>query len=1240
MSGMEQFGCLALVVLPVMLTLTAAALILASRAASGLTALKEEVQHLRRQIYDLQNGSTPPTAAEPTAATTTATATNEAAGPITFDSAAARESPEPPLWMDGAEPDTLSLSEDQHQEPTPAPTPPLWTAAAREKSDSADDAPGPADVPPFTAPEVAVPWWSRIDWENFVGVKLFSWIAGIALALAAVFFFRYTIEHGWITPSIRMAIGLALGSSLVVLAELRIAQRYRITANAFDGAGIAILYATLFSAFHLWQLLSAGVVLAGMVVVTAVAVWASIRRDSLYIALLGLAGGFATPALISSGADRPISLFSYLLILNAGLALIAWRKNWPLLTALSVVFTAGYQWAWTVKFLDESRLPLGATIFLLFPMLGVFATIAASRSRGEEHSRPFERSSLAAMSMPILFALWVASNPALGQSFNVLFGMMLCLAIGLAAVAALRRGSGFVHAIGALATVLVFITWFSQSYQSAAWPALPFWASAFILVYWWAPAITTRLGFPLGDAARPAALAGSLLLFVFATLAWIEPAAADPFFLFSFVFGLLIVGAFAAATEARSGIYGIAAAMAIITVAVWSHRFLAPETLVAMIVVDLLLATILIAAPIFLRSWSGGRLEDDRLHSTLLASVVLLLFFFGRAAIAGPLSLGPMLLLLLIITTVLFVNASKNRSLTTLTILTSLVGWIVLATWWSGVNPAAERLVTLPIILFSSTLALGAAWLLRREGDSPDAPPFHLWIAPLVGYAFLLPIAGDSRLAGETLIIAGTILALAVVFSFAAIIASAATIQIISLSAAHLVTLVWLMSGAVAPSTILGLTALLSLTALATPAAARLMGRSGETISRLGRAAVVSLFLTQGVTFFSSFYLPTIEFAAYLAMAAASVIVLLILADRRRSSSIELLSVAASFIVVAGFEATSPHWVEMMALASAVYLIFLLNALRIGAGKLDRRTPFFAAGMANLPFFLIAWPTLSSAGFDHLIGLLPLSQALLTGLVILRLVRLEPAAARDQGRLAFVAAAALALITVAIPLQLEKEWITVGWALEVAALAWLYLRVPHRGLIVATAALASVVFARLTLNPALVEYHPRSATPIINWYLYTYTVTAAAFFAAAQLLRQLPRISDLLRAGATILLFVLLNIQIADFYSTGTTLTFRFTATLAQDLTYTIGWALFAIALLIAGIATRSRAARVASIGLLVVTIGKCFLHDLARLGGLYRVGSFVGLAICLGIVAILLQRFVLTAAARPQEKSTTPGLA
>ncbi len=122
----------------------------------------------------------------------------------------------------------------------------------------------------------------------------------------------------------------------------------------------------------------------------------------------------------------------------------------------------------------------------------------------------------------------------------------------------------------------------------------------------------------------------------------------------------------------------------------------------------------------------------------------------------------------------------------------------------------------------------------------------------------------------------------------------------------------------------------------------------------------------------------------------------------------------------------------------------------------------------------------------------------------------------------------------------------------------------------------------------------------------------------------MPRLSKIFPAAGTLLLFLLLNIEIADFYSTGEHITFAFSAGLAQNLTYTIGWGLFAIGLLVAGVITRSRLTRIASILLLSCTVLKAFLYDLSELKELYRVASFVGLAICLVLVAIILQRFVL----------------
>ena len=97
----------------------------------------------------------------------------------------------------------------------------------------------------------------------------------------------------------------------------------------------------------------------------------------------------------------------------------------------------------------------------------------------------------------------------------------------------------------------------------------------------------------------------------------------------------------------------------------------------------------------------------------------------------------------------------------------------------------------------------------------------------------------------------------------------------------------------------------------------------------------------------------------------------------------------------------------------------------------------------------------------------------------------------------------------------------------------------------------------------------------------------------------------------TTLAFLLLNIEIADYFSpVGSTLTFQFSGSFGRDMSYSITWALFALALLIHGIVKNNFASRCAALGLLSVTVLKLFLHDLAELAQLYRIAAFIGVAV------------------------------
>jgi uncharacterized membrane protein len=216
--------------------------------------------------------------------------------------------------------------------------------------------------------------------------------------------------------------------------------------------------------------------------------------------------------------------------------------------------------------------------------------------------------------------------------------------------------------------------------------------------------------------------------------------------------------------------------------------------------------------------------------------------------------------------------------------------------------------------------------------------------------------------------------------------------------------------------------------------------------------------------------------------------------------------------------------------------------------------------------------------------------------------------------------------------------------MEGAALLWLFHRVPHEGLRLAGVGLLVAAFVRLALNPAVLGYHARSTTPILNWYFYAYGIVTVCLFAGARLLaapRNLVLRSNappLLAGLGTVLAFLLLNIEIADYFSApGSTLTFQFRGNFARDMTYSIAWALFALGLLVIGIARKLPAARYAALGLLSVTLLKLFFHDLAKLSELYRIGAVFGVAVIAILASFAYQRFF---ASNLEEKESTDALA
>lgn len=1064
--------------------------------------------------------------------------------------------------------------------PPPPPAPPAFTP--------------PPQPPPKPPQPPQPPIWTRIDWESLVGVKLFSWVAGIALVIAAIYSLKLSIEHGLLSPPVRAGIGLLTGSALLVVCELRVAREYKYTANALHGAGIAILYATLFAVHALWHLLPAMAVFAGMLIVTAVAVALSLRRDSLFIALLGMMGGFATPALLSTGENHPIGLFSYLLLLNVGLAWVAYRKRWPALTLGSALFSVIYQWAWIAKFLDAAQLPLAAGIFIVFAIAAATALWIARRD--DPQQRFFDRVAQVSVALPLLFALFAAAVPAYGARYHVLFGFLLLMVIGLGVIAMLRD-KPWLHATGVAAAILTFGIWLGASYTPEAWPKILGWTSLFVL---------TLLAFGM-RMRNPLAIGASILLFVFPALIQLEPRAASPVLLFVMLF-LLVALASAYAVRYEEGlVYYVAAFFAVVAEALWSVKHFTPERLYAGLTIYAVFGLLFLIVPVFARHYERVLKPESAASITILASIAMLFFLtFDRVA-PGALWGLTIVLAVLLIGAIAQARATARPALAVVAVILS---WIVLASWWEAAELFEALVPALFVIAIFGVIVVLAS---TRAGRGFELQT-HLALA---GHLFLIFVAANESLNDPPWPFLGVMLVLDLAIGVAALYQRRGALLIGSAALSQIVVLVWSFDG---DDRSLLITLAVAAYAVIWYALAR---RRVENPRSFAIAASLALFLGNVVAIVAG--LNTASFPSLLTTHAILAVATVVLAAVTEMHWLVLVSIVLT--ALGGIFGASYPPENELTFAAVMYAIFIAYPLVLGKRVGRAFVPHLAAVLASIPFFFFARDAMKGLGYDYIIGVLPVGQALVMMVLLVGLLRIEPPNERLLSRLALIAATALAFITVAVPLQLEKQWITIAWGLEGAALVWLFRRIPHRGLLAWAVALLAAVFVRLTFNPAILAYHAPGDHAILNWYLYTYLVCAIAFFLSAQLApREYAKAIGACRAAGTLLLFFLLNIEIADFYSTGPTLTFNFlSSSLAQDLTYTIGWAMFAILLLIAGIAFHSRAARVAAIALLVVTILKCFFHDLARLGGLYRIASFVGLAIALVLVSMLLQKFVLS---------------
>lgn len=211
--------------------------------------------------------------------------------------------------------------------------------------------------------------------------------AGVGILFVGLAFLaKYASDHALLPVEFRLA---AIAAVALVLLGLgwRLRGARPAYAQALQGGAVAVLYLTLFAAFRFYGVLAAGPVFTLMVAVAALAAALAVLQDARGLALIGALGGFATPLLVSTGSGNHVALFSYYLVLDLGIAAVAWFRNWRLLNAVGFTFTFGVATLWGVLRYEPTQYAVAQGFLLAYFLLFNAVLLMPARQLASAPSR-------------------------------------------------------------------------------------------------------------------------------------------------------------------------------------------------------------------------------------------------------------------------------------------------------------------------------------------------------------------------------------------------------------------------------------------------------------------------------------------------------------------------------------------------------------------------------------------------------------------------------------------------------------------------------------------------------------------------------------------------------------------------------------------------------------------------------------------------------------------------------------
>ena len=261
------------------------------------------------------------------------------------------------------------------------------SASDRKRVSPVPSHPAPIAVEPLPPPDFGrhLPE-AKGSLEDRIGSQLFSRVGIVALLVATTLFLKWAIDNHWIGPLGRVMAGLIGGSAIVVWSERFRRKGFNAFSYSLKAVGSGALYLSLWAAFQLYHLLPAGAALGAMMLVTAWNAYMAWSQNSEILAAYAIAGGFATPLMLSTGGNHEIFLFTYVLAIDIATVVLVRLKSWPRLLFGAFPGTVAFFIGWYVEFYGAFNVgePVGITTVFIVLFFAVFVLATVPRRQDGE----------------------------------------------------------------------------------------------------------------------------------------------------------------------------------------------------------------------------------------------------------------------------------------------------------------------------------------------------------------------------------------------------------------------------------------------------------------------------------------------------------------------------------------------------------------------------------------------------------------------------------------------------------------------------------------------------------------------------------------------------------------------------------------------------------------------------------------------------------------------------------------